>query len=77
MSDTRKYFKSVVSIIVLSEDKPWDGDLEWLSHDITEGHYVGYDFNTEQVEVTREQMIDLLYGAGSEPSFFDLDEEEN
>lgn len=75
MSD-RKFYKNVVSIVVLTEDGPWDHpDTSWLHYDITDGECVGYNFAVESVEVTADQMAELLGESGSDPSFFGLDEE--
>ena len=75
MSD-RKFYKTVVCVTVLSEDEPWSGDLSWLSYDVTEGDCVGAGVDVSSEEVTAERMVTLLEEAGSDPSFFDIEEEE-
>jgi hypothetical protein len=73
----RKFYVTEVKIRVLSEDEPWEGDLSDLSYDITEGHFVGYDFGTQISQVSAEEMALSLVEAGSDPGFFDLDEAGN
>ena len=72
----RKFYKTTVTIEILSEDEPWDGTLEWLSYDISEGEYVGAGEWRKSEEVTAERMVTLLEEAGSDAGFFGLDERE-
>jgi hypothetical protein len=75
VSDDRKFFVTTVTIKVLSEDAPWDGDLRWLGHDITaEGEFVGDLVGEEVAEVSEAEMAQALIDAGSEPGFFGIGE---
>ena len=69
----RKFFRTRVTIDVLSEDEPWDGSLDWLSYDVTDGECVGGELHKDVEEVSAEDMVRLLQEAGSDPSFFQLD----
>ena len=70
MSDDRKFYCTTLTIRVLAEGEPWDGNLQWLSHDITEGEYVGDLRDMRNAEVTAERMGELLIDAGSDMDFF-------
>jgi hypothetical protein len=64
--------------VVLSEEPiPPQISLAGLHNECYEGHYVGSFGETEEVLINGAVMVDELREAGSEPSFFELDEEGN
>jgi len=76
-----RYWKTTRTIVVLSEafdagtaDDVEQMELSELNTFVTEGHGVLYSDKPSSVEVTPKQMAELLYDAGSEPGFFQLDE---
>ena len=75
---TKKFFKQVVQVVVLSEDSPaeWDNlkDLDYL---ITIGNCSGMISTTEEVEVDAKTMASLLIEQATDPEFFGLDEHGN
>jgi hypothetical protein len=71
----RKFFITTLTVRVLAEDEPWGGDLQWLSHDVTEGDYVGDIADESTVEVSDAEMAEALTAAGSDPGFFWIDDE--
>jgi len=75
----RKFYRTVVSIEILSEDEPYgDGrTLEDIGYAITEGHCSGKITTASEAEVTAPEMAKLLVAQGSDPEFFQLDENGN
>ena len=69
------YYRTVVKIVVLSEDEPIteEASLEEIAYRIDEGHCVGDMAIASSLEVTPRQMASLLVEARSEPGFFQLD----
>ena len=75
---SRKFFRTVVQVVVLTEDTPYEyASLEGLDYDITDGDAVGEVEVVESAEVTAKEMADLLRKVRSEPGFFRLDDEGN
>jgi len=71
------FYKTLITIEVLSVD-PYDPDtLEDVCHDITEGHYSGSWKAAPSVEVTKEEMTEALIAQHTDPSFLlnDLDDD--
>lgn len=73
---TRKFYKTVFRVEVLSEDEPV-GDLELDAlHDlITNGDCSGEVNREEPVELTGAEAAAALLEQRSDPSFFNLDED--
>jgi hypothetical protein len=69
------YHRTVLTIEVLSEDEPYEGGLEKLSYEITEGSCSGAILDETYEEVTPERMAELLVAQGSDPAFFGLNED--
>lgn len=70
---TRKFFKTVVKVEVLSEDQPVRFDtLDGLHYNITEGHCSGVHNVESSEEVSAKVMAKLLQEQGSDPEFFRL-----
>ena len=85
MPSKRKFYKTVIQVIVLSEDPlEFDEDnsvLGQLDYQVTEGDCSGQVKLMESVAVTGPAMAQLLREQNSDPSFFNLtddgeDEEE-
>lgn len=73
---TRKFFKTVVEVEVLSEDEPAQFDtLSDLYYHITEGHCSGTHEVKSSEEVSAKVMAKLLKKQGSDPEFFRLSED--
>ena len=74
----RTFYVNTITIRVLSEDEPYDfASYEDLAYDVTEGHFVGIVEGIESTEVASKQMVDALYSVGSQPEFFQLDDDGN
>jgi len=72
----RKFYKSIIEITVLSEDRPCEfnslGDLTYL---INDGPYSGEIVIKEEKVVSSQEMARLLMDQSSDPEFFNLDED--
>jgi hypothetical protein len=73
-----KFHRTVIEVVVLSET-PLDGceDLGAINDAITTGDCVGTVKTKSQTELTGRKTADALYAAGSEPGFFQLDDDGN
>jgi len=69
----RQFYKTVVTIEVLSEEPYEENDLANIAYDIDAGDYVGSVSVGESVAVDGKTMAALLAAAGSDPGFFSLD----
>lgn len=74
MPDTdRKFYKSTITLVILSEDQPVDDlSMEALGYAVTEGDCVLHTRGDTYVEVPAAEMARLLDEAGSEPDYFML-----
>lgn len=74
----RKFYKTVYTIVVLSEDKPIADDITLtdLEYLITSGPCSGQVEVTEVVEVDGPTMRELLHEQGSSAEFFMIEEED-
>lgn len=78
MGEPRKFFKTEIAVVVLSEDVPIEFDsLKEVDNAITTGDCSGQYTVTSQKEVPAKEMVKLLAEQGSEPGFFRLDEDGN
>lgn len=76
MSTPRKFYKTTITLEVLSEDPVPDPiDIDSIAYEITDGGYSGYIRSMESEEVDGPKMAELLRSQFSEPGFFDLDED--
>jgi hypothetical protein len=75
MADSRKYFKTVYTYEVLSEE-PIPGDLGFarVVEETSEGDYSGRMLSEEETVIDGPTMAKLLMEQGSDPEFFMLDE---
>lgn len=72
-STGRKYFRTVVQVEVLTQDSPYEfNDLPDLDHAITYGDASGDTKVVVSEEVSEKKMEELLVKQGSDPSFFNL-----
>ena len=70
-----KFFKTKIEYIVLSEGEYQTPDsLAAISHDCMDGDCVGYFQEVSSEGLTREEARNELYAAGSDESFFNLNE---
>jgi len=76
MTSERKFFKTVYTVTVLSEDTPFEGDLHELAEVVESGDCCG-GYVTTSVEITGKQAADGLCELASDPGFFQLDSEGN
>ncbi len=76
MSEPRKFYKTVITVTVLSEDEPVSTDCELgtIVYQITDGNWSGEVENDGGTELTPAQAAQELIAQGSDPSFFKLDE---
>lgn len=71
---TRKFYKTIITIEVLSE-KPYDQtNLSEISYDVAEGACSGMVRVTSKEELTGKQVAEALKEQGSDTEFFLLDE---
>ena len=73
-----KYNIETITIKVLTQGKPYlqDLDLGNIEHSYIYGDAVMLSMDNDSEEVSKEKMAELLYEAGSTPSFFGLEDEE-
>jgi hypothetical protein len=71
----RKFYRTRFSIDVLSEEPLGEClSLSQLDYAINEGDCVGFNLRSKQSKLTSKQMASALLEAGSEPSFFHLND---
>lgn len=70
----RKFYKTPITVIVLSEDEPLDSnmDLDAVHHAITDGDCSGQVTWGDPVLLTPKQAAKALEEQGSDPGFFNL-----
>lgn len=73
----RKFYRTVISVEVLSEEPYNPESLEGIAHDIIEGDCSGRWNVVSSKEVDGVEMAQLLYEQASEPAFFQLDDDGN
>jgi len=75
----RKYYKTVLRVVILSETKNITDnmDLYEIANEIDTGDCSGEVKTIEQSEVTPQVMAGLLEDQGSDPEFFRLDSDGN
>jgi hypothetical protein len=70
----RVFYRTVISVIVLSEDSYNPKDLAQVQHDITEGDCSGFWKIHEPKQLNGRQAVQALQAQGSSPEFFRLTE---
>jgi len=75
MKSKRKFYKTVVTMIVLSEDAPVSEELHpgTIWHECQDGAWSGEAHITKIQELTSARMAKALVNQGSDPEFFGLD----
>jgi hypothetical protein len=69
-----KYFKHTYTVVVLSAEELCNPSLERLQHLTMEGDCVLHSQKETVRAVSGKTMAHLLHAAGSEPAFFNLDD---
>jgi len=71
----RKFYRTTITVTVLSEE-PFDYDnLEGVHYAITEGECSGHYETTKSETLTAKQVAEALQAEGSDPEFFQLTDE--
>ena len=74
---TRKFYKTVITIEVLSEDVYAFDSLEQTAYDIQDGGCSGKIEVVKSEELNGENVVKALNNQGSDSEFFMLDEDGN
>jgi hypothetical protein len=74
---TRKFYKTVITIEVLSEEVYAFDSLEQTAYDIQDGDFSGKIEVVKSEELNGEQVVKALDNQGSASEFFMLDEDGN
>jgi hypothetical protein len=67
-----KFYKTIVTIEILSEEPIGNPDLEEIQYQTTEGHWSGVCDISSVQELTAEEMSKALIAQGSDPQFFGI-----
>ena len=70
----RKFYKTVISVTVLSEEPFEYENLSQVIYAIGEGDCSGEYHTTEAKVITARQVVRALKAQGSDPDFFQLNE---
>lgn len=70
-----KFFRTVFTAVVLSEEPITNLSLAQLHYETQEGHCVLQSLSEKQTAISGKRAANELYKAGSEPSFFNLDDD--
>lgn len=75
----KKIYKTVIQITVLSEDPIPDGmDIEEITSNCYDGDYCGKgEFKKFNIPITGKNAADAVYDTGSDPEFFQMDDNGN
>jgi hypothetical protein len=74
MASKRKFYRTVIQVVVLSETPYSKTDLAQIAEDCDEGNQVGTTtIISDSEEMDAKTTVVLLKEAGSEPGFFALD----
>lgn len=72
-----KFFKTIITIEILSERKYNSTDLTRINYDITDGDCSGKVEISSYQELTPKEAAKELLAQGSDPEFFNLDKDGN
>jgi len=74
-NDHRKFFRTKVTIEIITEDMPVrdDTSLEEIANNVTAGDWSG-STSFASCELSRKQCVAALKKQGSDPEFFQLDD---
>lgn len=73
----RKFYRTIITVEVLSEDPYQCESLSELAYDVDEGECSGKTTVEKTEEVDGTTMALLLMAQGSDPEFFRIDDEGN
>ena len=65
-----KYYRTVITYEVLSQDPYSFSDLAQTAYDVMEGDCSGMELNTTSEELTAQEMAERMDAQGSDWSFF-------
>lgn len=71
------FYRHTITLEILSESPQLPEDLEGIAYEINEGEDVGGPLVVNTQEISAKEMAASLYRVGSEPSFFELDDNGN
>jgi hypothetical protein len=75
---SRKFYKTVITLEVLSEDEPVDNwDLENIVYGMDKGNLSGVVNTQDPIELSPAAAALALIEQGSDPEFFGLDRDGN
>jgi hypothetical protein len=74
---TRKFYKTIVTIEIISDEIYKFDSLEQVTHDITYGDCSGQVEAVKNEELNGEQAATALLKQGSDPEFFNIDKDGN
>lgn len=76
MKKPRKFYKTVVTVTIISEGSPIneDWDLEDIRREIDCGDMVGEVAIHSTKKLGRKDTVKALYDMGSDPDFFGMDD---
>jgi hypothetical protein len=77
VASKRKFYRTLVTVEVLSEEPYYPETLEQVAHDICEGDCSGDWTHEKSIEVDGLSMAKLLIAQGSDAGFFRLDDKGN
>jgi hypothetical protein len=73
----RKFYKTVVSYEILSEEPIGEVSLEDIAYECENGHWSGVFGDTVITELTGKEMAEAARKQGTDPEFFMLDDDGN
>ena len=73
----RKFYETIITVKVLSEEPIEMTDLETLAYQINEGYWCGEVSTGKSTPLDGSMIVQELNSMGSEASFFRLDEAGN
>ena len=72
---SRKFYKTIVQVEILSEEPIGEPSLETIHYNITDGDWSGVTLIKEQKELDGAEMANELLNQASDSSFFGLTED--
>lgn len=78
MKNKKKYFETLITISVISEDEPYTfTSYENLAQDVIYEHYSGHVVEEVHEELNENMLVEKCAEHGTEVSFFIVDEVED
>jgi hypothetical protein len=76
MANKKKYYRTIIQVEVLSEEPIGDVSMSEIIHNAQDGDWSGKNTTiTQDEELSGKQMAEALLDQGSDPEFFQIDEE--